>query len=308
MPTSKSSLINLSQYSKQQFENLCSRSLSLKLKNNKLESSENFTNKFVAALLFFEPSTRTRFSFEAACARSGVHPMVLTGAAGSSAEKGETLLDTVTNIAAMRPDFFVIRCGAELDLNHVAKQINIPILNAGWGILGHPTQALLDCVTLIEKWNTLEKKRILFIGDVKHSRVIKSHFELAQILNYDIGVCAPTDFLPETFKNSATEAFTYFNNLAQGLDWADAVITLRVQKERHHKILFDVNNYRLSYGLNSENLSKFKKEGWILHPGPINYGIEMEQHVLADPRSLILDQVQNGVFLREALIRNLLKD
>ncbi|MBC7466891.1 MAG: aspartate carbamoyltransferase catalytic subunit [Bdellovibrio sp.] len=316
MPTSKSSLINFSQFSKNKIESLFEKSLQLKT----LTNAQNFSPSTAlnpseplvqvgrgqtAALLFFEPSTRTRFSFEAACARAGYHPMVLDGGIGTSLEKGETVTDTILNIEAMRPLFFVIRCNNDLNLQEVAKGLSVPVINAGWGLQGHPTQALLDTLSLFEKWQSLTKKKILFVGDVKHSRVVASHFELSQILNYEIGICAPTEFLPTSEKH---ENFKYFEKLEDALEWADAVMALRVQKERHDGSFFDVVNYRKKFGLNSERLSKVSPKTLIMHPGPINYGVELEKEVLNDPRSLVLQQVENGVFLREALIRNLFKE
>ena len=305
MPTSKSSLINLSRFSKQNIELLFNESLRLK-NNNKNKLNPSTKNGQTAALLFFEPSTRTRFSFEAACVRAGYHPMVLDGGSGTSLEKGESISDTIFNIEAMRPDFFIIRADGSLDLNKIESQLSVPVINAGWGFQGHPTQALLDGVSLFEKWETLGNKKILFIGDIKHSRVVASHFELAKILNYQIGICAPKDFLPDMKQSSILNIeISIFENLNEGLQWADAVMALRVQKERHDGYAFDSDHYKKTYGLNTDNLKKLNPKAWIMHPGPINYGIEMEQDVLSDKRSLVLQQVENGVFLRETLIRKL---
>ncbi|MFZ3228717.1 MAG: aspartate carbamoyltransferase catalytic subunit [Pseudobdellovibrio sp.] len=308
MPTSKSSLINLSLYSKNKIESLFESSLQLKFLNKLVKSDfkkQQHANGQTAALLFFEPSTRTRFSFEAACIRAGYHPMVLDGGIGTSLEKGETITDTILNIEAMRPHFFVIRCNNELNLQQISDSISVPVINAGWGLQGHPTQALLDTLTLFEKWKSLDNKKILFIGDVKHSRVVASHFELAIKLNYQIGICAPTEFLPSSNTNTR---FQHFDKLQQGLEWADAVMALRVQKERHDGSPFDVQNYRENFGLNLAALSSLNKDAFIMHPGPINYGIEIEHSISKDSRSLILQQVENGVFLRESLIRNLFKE
>lgn len=308
MPTSKSSLINFSQFPKNKIESLFETSLQLKKQSRLqmfIESSAIAGRGKTAALLFFEPSTRTRFSFEAACARAGYHPMVLDGGIGTSLEKGETVEDTILNIEAMRPLFFVIRCNNDVNLQAIANQLSVPVINAGWGLQGHPTQALLDTLTLFEKWNHLESKKILFIGDVRHSRVVASHFELAKILGYEIGVCAPADFLPV---GSTQKNFKHFEKLNDGLQWADAVMALRVQKERHDGSLFDVESYRKTYGIGHHNLKLISDKTFLMHPGPINYGVELEKEVLTDSRSLILQQVENGVFLREALIRNLFKE
>lgn len=259
--------------------------------------------KGLAALLFFEPSTRTRFSFEAACVRSGVYPLVLSGAAGTSLEKDETLEDTILNIEAMRPLFFVIRAPDELDLRGIAQKIKTPIINAGWGMQGHPTQALLDSLTVYEKFNVIEGKKILFVGDIKHSRVVSSHLELSKILGYKIGYSCPASFLPPQIERDVM----YFSQLKEGLQWADAVVALRVQKERHGSTKFSVEDYRTKFGLNNSALQFLNNDSLIMHPGPINYGIELEKEVLEDPRSQILKLVENGVFVREALILQLLQ-
>lgn len=309
MPTSKSSLIHLNQLSQNKIELLFQNALQLKdeflnQKENHFvnENSKQLLSNKTAALLFFEPSTRTRFSFESACVRAGFHPMVLDGQAGTSLEKGETYLDTVLNIEAMKPAFLVIRCGADLDLMKLSQMISTPIINAGWAAQGHPTQALLDALSLFERWKTLDQKKILFVGDIKHSRVVASHFELASLLNYQVGLCAPTSFRPDSAKQNK---FIHFEKLDQGLQWADAVMALRVQKERHDGISIDINHYHQNYGLNNESLKSLKPQAFIMHPGPINYGVEMHADILKDPRSIVFQQVENGVFLRQSLILNL---
>lgn len=304
MPTSKSSLINLSQFSESTVELLFQSATQLKSQFKAGSNAKSILSGKTAALLFFEPSTRTRFSFEAACVRAGYHPMVLDGGIGTSLEKGETVSDTIRNIEAMRPLFFVIRCDNSLDLEKISQQVSVPIINAGWGLQGHPTQALLDALSLFERWGAIKNKKILFVGDVKHSRVVASHFELAKILNYEIGICAPTEFLP----SKDLVSYTAFDSLNTGLKWCDAVMALRVQKERHDGSIFDIETYRKNYGLNTKSLEALSQNAFIMHPGPINYGIELDIQVTEDARSLILQQVENGVFLREALIRNLLKD
>ena len=304
MPASKSSLIKLTQFSSQQIDTLFSEALNLKSNFNahQLTSGPYHSGyKGTAALLFFEPSTRTRFSFEAACSRAGYHPLILDGGIGTSLEKGESVEDTIFNIQAMRPLFFVVRCNDQVNLEAIESRVDQPVINAGWGKRGHPTQALLDALTMIEAWKTLKSKNILFVGDIKHSRVVSSHLELAPKLGYSVGFCAPNEFLPSNDSMAKT-----FSKLDEALEWADAVIALRVQKERHdNENIFLLEDYRESFGINSERLKKFKSSGLIMHPGPINYGVEIENDVLKDPRSCILKQVENGVFLREALIRNL---
>lgn len=304
MPSSKSSLIKLDNHSPSQIEKLFSNSLNLKQNFNKHQLSSGVYHsgyKGTAALLFFEPSTRTRFSFEAACSRAGYHPLILDGGVGTSLEKGETVEDTIYNIRAMRPLFFIIRCNDQVNLEEIDKSIAEPVLNAGWGRQGHPTQALLDTLTMFEQWKAVKGKNILFVGDIKHSRVVSSHLELAKTLGYKIGFSAPAELLPQMQLQNEV-----FAKLEDGLAWADAVIALRVQKERHDsENMFLLDDYREAYGLNLKRLKTLKPDGLIMHPGPINYGIELETEILSDPRSCILKQVENGVFLREALIRGL---
>lgn len=308
MPSSKSSLITLNEISKNFVEDLFSKTIELKHNFNKhLLSSGPYHSgyKGTAALLFFEPSTRTRFSFEAACSRAGFHPLILDGGIGTSLEKGESVEDTIFNIEAIRPLFFVIRCDDRVDLMQVASKLQTPVINAGWGKRGHPTQALLDGLTLFEKWNDLDKKKILFVGDIKHSRVFSSHIELAKILGYEIGFCSPKEFAPV----SIAPTCQYFDKVEEALGWADAVIALRVQKERHdNENIFLIEDYREHYGLSLSKLKILRTDAWIMHPGPINYGVEIEQNVVADPRSLIFKQVENGVFLREALVRKMMNN
>jgi aspartate carbamoyltransferase catalytic subunit len=304
MPSSKSSLIDLKSYSPQEVSYLFSSALRLKKNFNQHSLSSGVYHsgyKGTAALLFFEPSTRTRFSFEAACSRAGYHPLILDGGLGTSLEKGETIEDTIFNIQALRPRFFVIRCDEQVNLQDISGLLSVPTINAGWGRRGHPTQALLDALSIYELQGELTNKHVLFVGDVKHSRVVSSHIELSRVAGYQIGVCAP-----EEFRREEDPHVIYFSELNEALQWADAVIALRVQKERHdNENLFFTEDYRDSYSLNMPRLSHLKPQALIMHPGPINYGVEIEKEVLQDKRCIILGQVENGVFLREALIRQL---
>lgn len=305
MPVSKSSLITLKKIDEKFILHLFSKSIELKKNFNehRLSSGPYHSGyKGTAALLFFEPSTRTRFSFEAASSRAGYHPMILDGGVGTSIEKGETIEDTISNIQALRPSFFVIRCQDHVNLEQIDSQIDVPIINAGWGKRGHPTQALLDGLTIHEQLGSIATKNVLFVGDIKHSRVVASHRELSEVLKYNMGFCAPREFLPEVI----SAGIQCFSNLREALEWADVVIALRVQKERHeNENLFLIEDYRENFGLNHERLKLAKSDVVIMHPGPINYGVEIESEILQDPRCVILKQVENGAFLREALIRSI---
>ena len=295
MPTHPKSLLDLKSYSHEKLN-----SFFLKVAKLKKSASPALSFGERIGLLFFEPSTRTRMSFESAAIRCGLGPLVFDGGPNTSLEKGETVEDSVLNIAAMQPKMIVIRCGDNVDLSSLSQQITPPIINAGWGVKGHPTQALLDIYTLRENFPEVQGKKILIIGDIRHSRVAASHFEVLPLLGVQVGICGPQNFLIER------PGVEIFKNLKDGLKWSDAVMALRVQFERHA----DRQNmagleYRSEFGLNKENLNYLKKEAIVMHPGPINHGLELESEVLRDPRCRVLQQVQNGVYVREALIREL---
>ncbi|MFN7728998.1 MAG: aspartate carbamoyltransferase catalytic subunit [Bdellovibrio sp.] len=297
MPAPKA-ILDLKSLSREQIQILFSRAQAL----HQNPEPRTFSGQ-TAALLFFEASTRTRFSFEAACHRAGLGPLVLDGASGTSLEKGETLEDTVFNVAAMNPSVMIIRSGGDFQLAQIASQLSTPIINAGWGSHGHPTQALLDALTLRQEFSEIERVKVLFVGDIKHSRVVASHFELLEKLGAEIGLSGPEEFLVDR------PGTNLFRRLEDGLEWCDAVMALRVQFERHEgKASISKEDYRLQYGLSRQKITHhLRHKGVIMHPGPINYGIEMDQDVLSDSRNRILHQVSNGVVLREALIRSLLE-
>jgi aspartate carbamoyltransferase catalytic subunit len=296
MPARLASLLDLQSVTNSQIHNLFSLADSLK-KSPGTPRNQGET----VALAFFEPSTRTRLSFESAAIRAGVGPLVFEGGQKTSLEKGETVEDSLLNIAAMMPKIVVTRCQDLVDLAKIAPRLGVPVVNAGWGVKGHPTQALLDAYTLRNAWKDLAGKKLLIVGDVKHSRVVASHLEIYQRLGFELGQCGPRGFL------LANENVQTFEKLREGLEWADAVMALRFQFERHDASLqFSKEEYRSHFGLNAESVTSLKKQGLILHPGPINHGIEMETEVLSDPRCKVLEQVQNGVFVREAILRTIL--
>jgi aspartate carbamoyltransferase catalytic subunit len=203
----------------------------------------------------------------------------------------------------MEPVAVVIRCGDEVDLYALQKKIKIPLLNAGWGKKAHPSQALLDVLTLKANGRDFKKEKLLVIGDVKHSRVMGSHFQLAKILGYEIAVCAPKEFLPEAYSG------LHFTKLTEGLSWASSVMALRVQHERHggdYKEKYTLASYRDQYGLSLQKLKVWKSDGLVMHPGPVNYGIELDLDVNQDPRCKILEQVKWGTYLRQALLADVL--
>lgn len=290
-------LLDLKSLSKLEIKNLFLKAH--EVKNAPRKATPQFLG-LTAALLFFEPSTRTRFSFETACARLGVHPLILSGVEGTSLVKGESVEDTILNLQSMNPEVFIVRCGDEFELKHLASNSSTPVVNAGWGLRGHPTQALLDTFCWQENVSELNGLKLLIVGDVRHSRVAASHQELAQIMGYELAFCGPEEFLPEK------SAVPTFKKLTDGLQWADAVMALRVQLERH-QVKLSLENYRHEYQLNSNSIEHLHESALIFHPGPVNYGIELDPVISKDPRCRILNQVEHGVWLRQALLSQILE-
>ena len=249
--------------------------------------------------LFFEASTRTRISFELAEKRLSADSVNFT-AASSSVLKGETLRDTARNIAAMNIDMVVIRHSAAGAPHFLTQCVNASIINAGDGQHEHPTQGLLDIMTLREKFTRLEGLKVAIIGDVAHSRVARSNIYGLQSMGAEVALCGPPTLIPIGAEQWQTEIFY---NLDPALEWADVVNVLRIQLERQHKGLFpSLREYHQLYGITRERLQRSKKEITILHPGPINRGVEIASEVADSEYSLILDQVTNGVAVRMAVL------
>jgi aspartate carbamoyltransferase catalytic subunit len=293
MASLENSLISIETISDQKIENIFQKALSFSSHRSSWKSHQPDT----AALLFFESSTRTRCSFELACAKLGVGSSLISGKAGTSLEKGETSLDTVLNIAAMGPDLLVIRSGDDLDLLELANLVDQPIINAGWGVKGHPTQGLLDVFTLNNALKDLTHKKILIVGDIVHSRVAASTSHLLTRFGAKVNFCGPDFFIPKELSEQR------ISSLKEGLAWADAVIALRCQFERHSGE-YNVESFKREFQLNRHTLSEFK--GFIMHPGPVNHGVEVDLDLKQDSRSLVFKQVENGVFVRMAIIDEIL--
>ena len=251
------------------------------------------------ANLFFENSTRTKLSFELAEKRLSAD-VINFSTSYSSIKKGETLIDTVNNILAMKVDMIVIRHpnpGAALLLS---KNVDSCIVNAGDGTNEHPTQALLDAYSLKERLGDLDRRKILIVGDILHSRVALSNIYALKLLNAKIKICSPLSLIPREIESLGLSIET---DLDKALSWCDAVNVLRVQHERMEKSYFpNDREYSLLYGLDKKRLSKLKKDILILHPGPINRGVEIKSDIVESNNSIILDQVENGVAVRMAII------
>jgi aspartate carbamoyltransferase catalytic subunit len=251
------------------------------------------------ANLFFENSTRTKLSFELAEKRLSADVLNFS-ANQSSLKKGETLVDTVNNILAMKVDMIVIRHPNPGAAHFLSKQVDSCIINAGDGTHEHPSQALLDAFSLQEKFGDLVGKRIAIVGDVLHSRVALSNIYALKMLGAEVSVCAPKSLIPKHIDSLGVKIST---DLSKTLKWCDALNVLRVQNERMDLNYFpSTREYTQNFGLTSKRLKAVKKDIVILHPGPINRGVEISSEVADSDQSIILDQVENGVAIRMAII------
>lgn len=251
------------------------------------------------ANLFFEDSTRTRISFELAEKRLSADTINFS-ASGSSVKKGETLLDTVRNILAMKVDMVVMRHASSGAPNFLAQHINASIVNAGDGTHEHPTQGLLDGYSVREKLGSLKGLNYLIVGDIKHSRVAGSDIPLMLKMGAKVKVCGPPTLVPKHIEELGV---SYEPNLRKALEWCDVANVLRIQLERMDiKFIPSLREYSLSYGVNRELLDSLNKEITIMHPGPINRGVELNSDVADSKQSLILQQVENGVAIRMAVL------
>ncbi|MEI6739750.1 MAG: aspartate carbamoyltransferase catalytic subunit [Gemmatimonadaceae bacterium] len=249
--------------------------------------------------LFFEASTRTRISFEFAEKRLSADT-VNVASAGSSVSKGETLVDTARNLEAMKIDMVVIRHPGSGAAQFLAERIESNVINAGDGTHEHPTQGLLDLLTLRDRFGDLAGRRICIVGDVLHSRVARSNIAGLTKLGAEVGVCGPRSLLP----NAITEmGVTIFNRIEEAIEWADALNILRLQLERMQAgYIPSLREYNRVFGVTKARLERAPRDLCILHPGPMNRGVEIDSDVADGPHSVILNQVTNGVAVRMAVL------
>lgn len=251
------------------------------------------------ANIFFENSTRTRLSFELAEKRLSAD-VVNFSSSTSSVKKGETLLDTVNNILAMKVDMVVMRHASPGAPHFLARHISANIINAGDGTHEHPTQALLDAYSIREKLGSVSGKKVAIIGDILHSRVALSNIFALQKLGAKVMVCGPPTLLPKFIKNLGVQVEL---NVKRALEWCDVANVLRIQLERQQiKYFPSLREYALYYGITKTTLDSLKKTIVIMHPGPINRGIELSSDAADSDHSIILDQVENGVAIRMAVL------
>jgi aspartate carbamoyltransferase catalytic subunit len=251
------------------------------------------------ANVFFENSTRTRLSFELAQKRLSAD-VVNFSAASSSVKKGETLVDTVNNILAMKVDMVVMRHPNPGAAKFLSQKIKAKVVNAGDGTHEHPTQALLDAFSIQEKLGTLEGKKVVIVGDILHSRVALSNIYCLQKLGAEVMVCGPSTLIPKYIHQLGVRVS---HNLREALEWCDVANMLRIQLERQDIAYFpSLREYSLLFGLDLNLLDSLSKEIIVMHPGPINRGVEISSDVADSKQSIILDQVENGVAVRMAVI------
>lgn len=251
------------------------------------------------ANIFFENSTRTKLSFELAEKRLSAD-VVNFSSSNSSVKKGETLLDTVNNILAMKVDMVVMRHSSPGAPHFLSKHIDANIVNAGDGTHEHPTQALLDSFSILQKFESLEGLKVAIVGDILHSRVALSNIFALKKMGADVMVCGPSTLLPKYISSLGIKVEL---DVKKALQWCDVANVLRIQLERQHiKYFPSLREYSLYYGINKNLLESLDKEITILHPGPINRGVELSSDVADSDHAIILDQVENGVAIRMAVL------
>lgn len=272
------------------------------IQNQPAKRLDTLRGKLVT-LMFFEASTRTRTSFEIAAKRMGADSISIS-ASGSSLSKGESLLDTLNTLAAMRPSAIVMRHAASGAPHFLARHLPTPIINAGDGTHEHPTQALLDARTILDQRPSLEGLRVAIIGDIAHSRVARSNIFLLAKFGVDIVLCGPAPLVPPDLARMAP-GVSITNDISEAIRDADVIMMLRVQLERQHEAAFPAAEYFSFYGLRLEHLDLARPDALVMHPGPINRGREIASEVADSQRSVILNQVENGVAVRMAVLERI---
>lgn len=257
----------------------------------------------VLGLLFFEPSTRTRASFEMAAFRLGVKPLFFDPSQ-SSMVKGETIEDTALTLEALGASALVMRHSSPGICRKISELVRIPVINAGDGQRGHPTQALLDAYTILAERGQIKGERVVLVGDVKYSRVARSNISLLLKLGAEVAICAPSSLRTNDFEAGEVK---FINNVDEALSWSTVCMMLRMQIERQKGFeVPSLKEYSKRFGVTVKRLEKFKSDGILLHPGPFNREVELSVDVLKDSRNRILKQVENGVYVRAALLSEIL--
>ncbi|MGA2214684.1 MAG: aspartate carbamoyltransferase catalytic subunit [Bryobacteraceae bacterium] len=299
-----SGLLGIEPLDRVEIEAILDRAKSFQPQQTARRKSDQLRGRMIVNL-FFEASTRTRTSFEIAAKRLGADAISIT-ATGSSVSKGESLVDTLNTLGAMHPDAIVMRHAASGAPHFLARHlVETPIINAGDGTHEHPTQALLDARTILDRRSTLEGLRVAIIGDIAHSRVARSNMYLLSKFGAQIVLCGPATLLPPELAQLAS-GITLTHQIEDAIRGADVIMMLRVQLERQHEPGFSANEYFQFYGLRLEHMSLAKPDAIVMHPGPINRGREISSEVADSQRSVILNQVENGIAVRMAVLERIL--
>ncbi len=299
MPFKRKDLLGLRELEVHEIEHILEQAVSLKEINTRpIKKVPTLRGKTVIHL-FYEPSTRTRTSFDIAAKRLSADTYAITTST-SSMVKGETLLDTVKNLEAMKPDVFVVRHTVSGTPHRIARHTDASVINAGDGMHEHPSQALLDIMTILEHKKRIDGLNVLIIGDIAHSRVARSNIWGMRKLGAKVAVCGPNTLIPPDMESLGVQVSFRPDEVIPD---ADAIIVLRLQHERQQQMLLpSLREYSVYYGLNPQRLSKARPDVVIMHPGPMNRGVEISPEVADGPHSVILDQVTNGVAVRMALL------
>ncbi len=297
-------LLGIEELDRDEIESILRRARDFQhIQHQAVKKSDLLRGKMIVNL-FFESSTRTRTSFEIAAKRMGADAVSIS-ASGSSVAKGESLVDTLNTLAAMRPDAIVMRHAASGAPHFLARHLPTPIINAGDGTHEHPTQALLDALTILDYRPALEGLRVAITGDIAHSRVARSNIHLLSKFGASIVLCGPPTMLPAELAQLAP-GVTLTHEISEAIRDADVIMMLRVQLERQNETAFPAGEYYSFYGLRLEHLALARPEVLVMHPGPINRGREISSEVADSQRSVILNQVENGVAVRMAVLERVL--
>src|SRR5271166_475511 len=297
-------LLGIEELNRTEIEAILSRAKDFQpLQSQSLKKLDTLRGKMIVNL-FYEASTRTRTSFEIAAKRLGADAVSIT-ASGSSVSKGESLVDTLNTLAAMRPDAIVMRHSASGAPHFLARHLPTPIINAGDGTHEHPTQALLDARTILDRRETLEGLRVAIIGDIAHSRVARSNVHLLSKFGAEIVLCGPPSLLPRELEQLAPGVRLAYD-MTEAIRGAGVIMMLRVQLERQHEAPMAASEYFRFYGLRLEHLALARPDVIVMHPGPINRGRELSSEVADSQRSVILNQVENGIAVRMAVLERIL--
>ncbi|HOI95909.1 MAG TPA: aspartate carbamoyltransferase catalytic subunit [Syntrophobacter fumaroxidans] len=299
MPFKRKDLLGLRELDVHEIEHILELAVTLKEINARpIKKVPTLRGKTVIHL-FYEPSTRTRTSFDIAAKRLSADTYSITTAA-SSMVKGETLLDTVKNLEAMKPDVFVLRHTVSGTPHRIARYTTASVINAGDGMHEHPSQALLDMMTMLEHKKKLDGLTVAILGDIAHSRVARSNIWGLRKMGARVILCGPVTLIPP---EAHTMGVQVSHKLDEIIPEADVIMVLRLQKERQQQMLLpSLREYSIYYGLTAEKLKKARRNVLIMHPGPLNRGVEISPDVADGPHSVILDQVTNGVAVRMALL------